>query len=70
MASKAEASSTILFIPSRLPPFGNQLADEGRTSFHMLSDKALSSLNAAFQRRDPQFIILHAQDNFIADVDS
>jgi hypothetical protein len=36
----------------------------------MLLDKPLSSLDAAFQRRDPQFVILHAQDNFIADIDS
>jgi hypothetical protein len=69
-ASRAEASSTILFIASRLAPFGNQLVDEGRTSLHMRPDKALSSLDAAFQRRDPQFVILHAQDNFVADIDS
>jgi hypothetical protein len=36
----------------------------------MLPNKALSSLDAAFRRRDPQFVILHAQDNFIADIDS
>jgi hypothetical protein len=30
----------------------------------------LGSLDTAFQRRDPQFVILHAQDNFIADIDS
>jgi len=69
-ASTAEASRTILFIPSRLAPFGNQLVDEGRTSLHMLPDKALSALDAAFHRRDPQFVILHAQDNFIAEIDS
>src|ERR1700675_1772585 len=31
-ASRAEASRTILFIPSRLAPFVNQLVDEGCTS--------------------------------------
>src|SRR5882724_8935546 len=69
-ASRAEASRTILFIPSRLAPFVNQLVDEGCTSLHMFPDKALSALDTAFQRRDPQFVIVHSQDNFIADIDS
>jgi hypothetical protein len=38
--------------------------------FYMRPDKALSSLDAAFQRCDLQFVLLHAQDNFIAEIDS
>jgi hypothetical protein len=34
-ASSAEASSTILFNPSRLAPFGNQLVDQGHPSLHL-----------------------------------
>src|SRR5437899_5835242 len=45
-ASTAEASRTILFIPSRLAPFGNQLVDEGHTSLHML-DRKSTRLNSS-----------------------
>jgi len=36
----------------------------------MLPDKALSSLDAAFSVVILNSFILHAQDNFIADIDS
>jgi len=36
----------------------------------MLPDKALCPLNAAFECRDPQFVIFDAQYNFISDIDT
>jgi hypothetical protein len=36
----------------------------------MLPDKALRSLEAAFQRRDPQFVIFDPQYDFISDADT
>jgi hypothetical protein len=41
MASRAEASNTILFIASGLAPFRDQLVNQEGTWFHMLADKTL-----------------------------
>src|SRR5215470_13451554 len=69
-ARSAEASRTILFIPGRLAPFGDQLIYQRRTWFHVLADKFLRSLKAAFQRGDPQLVILDPQHDFIPHIDA
>src|SRR6266481_162436 len=56
-ARSTEASRTILFISGGLAPFCNQLIDQRRAWLHMPTDKALRSLDAPFQRGDPQLVI-------------
>jgi hypothetical protein len=43
-----------------LAPFSNQLVNEGGAWFYMLPDETLRSLDASFQRRDPEFVIFKA----------
>jgi hypothetical protein len=56
-------------MPDSLAAFCNQLIGQGRSWFDMFPDKPLRPGQAAFQRRDPQFIILDAQHDFISYVD-
>jgi hypothetical protein len=69
-ARSTEASRTILFISGRLAPFCNQLIDQRRTWFNVLADEPLRSLDAAFQRGDPQLVIFDPQNDFIPDIDA
>src|SRR5438128_936567 len=69
MASKAEASSTTLFIARSLAPFRNQFVNQRSPRLHVFAHKPLGALNAAFQSRNTQFIALNSQDHFVANTD-
>src|SRR5438105_15891654 len=61
IASRAEASSTTLFISRGLVPFLDQFVDQRRTRLHMLADKALSPLNIVLQGGDAQVGVFNPQ---------
>jgi hypothetical protein len=69
-ARSAEASNAILLIAGGPSPFGEQFVDQGAARFHMLADKTLRPLEAAFQSRDSQLVILDSQRNLIAGVNA
>jgi hypothetical protein len=53
-----------------LAAFGNEFVGQRPSGFYVPPDAALRSLDAAFQRRDPQFVILDSQHHLIAGVDT
>src|SRR5882672_8738598 len=70
MVSKAEASSTTLFISRGLAAFGNQFVNQRGTRLHMLADEPLSALNIAFQGGNAQFVVLNLQDHLVTNADA
>src|SRR6266478_3955071 len=70
MASRAEASSTTLFIARGLAAFGNQFVHQRGTRLHMLADQPLSPLNVAFQGGDAQFVALNPQNDLVTNTDA
>src|SRR6516225_4349404 len=70
IASRAEASSTTLFISRGLVPFLDQFVDKRRTWLHMLADKTLSPLNIALQGGDAQFVVFNLQNYLVSNTDA
>jgi hypothetical protein len=46
-------------------PVGNEFAGERFAGFQMLSNEPLRAFQAAAQRRDPQLVVLEAQQEFV-----
>jgi len=69
-ARTAEASSTTLLMFGCLAAFGNEFAGQRPAGFYVSPDAPLRPLDAPFQRRDSQFVILDSQHHLIAGVDT
>src|ERR1700722_11749520 len=65
----AEASNTALLTLGFLAPLGKQFVDQRHAGVQILPRTALCPLNAAFHRRDLQFVVLEAQDDLVSRLD-
>jgi hypothetical protein len=53
-----------------LAAFGDELVCQGSPRFYVLADATARALETMLQSRDPKLVILEAQHNFIARIDS
>src|SRR5271165_666556 len=70
IASMADASRTILLMLGGLAAFGDEFVRQRHARFHILANAPLGALETALHGRDPQLVVFHAQDDFVAGLDS
>src|ERR1017187_5753040 len=68
-ARMTEASRTTLLTIGSLAPLSDQLIDQRDAWLHVLPSATLRSCDAKLHGRDPQFIILKAQYDFVPRID-